>query len=165
MPDQASPPTAASLLQYGDDQEEEKGRQVLAEEQGAAPVISTFQHGGDKEQGDGGVQKQGDAKKEQPGRNKLIKDKIKTYKIFKMTKIIDYVQEKQVKNSKEGRILEGRRTDKIGDSQVKEGRENPGGGGESRAVKAREELLAINDITFFGIMNILLNRYFCLKSY
>ena len=25
--------------------------------------------------------------------------------------------------------------------------------------------LAVNDITFFGIMNILLNRYFCLKSY
>ena len=129
-PDRASPADKASLLPCGDDQEVGKGRQVRDEAQEQRVLL-----GDGQEQREGGAQEQRYANRKQPERNKQIRDKHKTYKL---TKITDYIQEKQAKSSKEGRILADRRKE---DPQVTEEQENQGGGGTSRAVKAREELL------------------------
>ena len=110
--------------------------------EGHTTVALPVRPGGGSEQGDGEGQ-EARARKENLKMNniKTKNDKTNT-KSYKLTKITDYVQGKQIMKCKEQRSKEGLKKEERKEATgSKEGQETPGGGGKSCAVKVREELL------------------------
>ena len=101
----------ASIVAHGDGggQEHDGGdRQEPSEGQVTTGVALPAKQGGGSEQGDGGGHEARDGRKEHLERNKF-KTKTDKLKSYKMTKITDYVQGKQAKNIKKQRRMEERR--------------------------------------------------------